>query len=109
MLKRENEALKQRMEPLAEVLNLLQTASADLAQVIFLKLRHGDATAVLNFIKGAVPDSRLSEQTAARAALPHVQTNLELELLVRHPVAYPTLSTVTDRKTSIGRSGQVQT
>ena len=55
MLKRENEALKQRLEPLAEVLTLLQTASADLAQVIFLKLRHGDAATVLNFIKGAVP------------------------------------------------------
>jgi len=109
MLKRENEALKQRLEPLAEVLTLLQTASADLAQVIFLKLRHGDAATVLNFIKGAVPDSRLSEQTAARAALPHVQSNLELELLVRHPVAYPTVGTATDRKTSIGRSGQVQT
>ena len=102
-------ALKQRIEPLAEVFSLLQTASPDLAQVIFLKLRHGDAATVLNFIKDAVPNSHISEQTVARAALPHVQSTLEFKLLGRHPVAYPTLSTVTDRKLSIGRSSQVQT
>lgn len=100
VLKRQNEALRKQAEPMEELLNLLKEAPMEIAQMVFLKLRHGDAASVLRFMGGPLGYRQLSEQRAAREVLPSVQSELELELMVRYPVAYPVLAPVADDKLS---------
>ena len=73
-----------------------------MSHIILLKLRYGDAASVLRFIKGAgaMSQTRLSEQMTARQFLPHIKSDLEFELMVRHSRAYPTLGVQTENATS---------
>ncbi|EXJ68129.1 uncharacterized protein A1O5_08744 [Cladophialophora psammophila CBS 110553] len=96
ILKRENDALRQRSDQLEEFLDLLKNSPMDLAQMSLLKLRHADPASVVGLLRAGDPRNPLSEQKTARAYLPPIQSDLEFERMVRHPVAYPMLGTRTD-------------
>ncbi|KIW32088.1 uncharacterized protein PV07_03660 [Cladophialophora immunda] len=97
ILKRENDALRQRSEHLEELLDLLKNSPMDLAQLTLLKLRYADPDSVVGLLRGGSPRNRLSEQKTAHAYLPEIQSHLEFAEMVQHPVAYPMLGMGTDK------------
>lgn len=97
VLKRENEALRRRSETLEELVKHMVCMPEDIAQVILWRLRTtSNPLLVLQSIRGETLSDQLSEQATARGILPLVQSGLEFELMVRHPVSYPTLDPLKD-------------
>jgi hypothetical protein len=55
-----------------------------------------DASSALSYFRGGPTGYRLSEQSTALSFLPPVQSDTELELMVRHPTAFPPLDASVD-------------
>ena len=92
MLKRELDTLKHRSNAMEELIDHLRYTPKDIAQMILERLRvTSDPALVLRSVQGDMLGHPISEITTARGVLPAMQSGLELELMVRHPVAYPTL------------------
>jgi len=97
-LKQNYSALKAELDDLHGLLDSLRLSSEDTAQAILQRLRtSGDVPVVLNQFRSFSVLPRLSEQDLARAHLPPTHSGKELELLARHPAAYPTLDPAVDR------------
>jgi hypothetical protein len=93
-LKRRCEELKLICAQLEELVTYLITAPEDKAQQALHQLRTNmDPFELLGIIKGEGLQPNPSELSTARAVLPNVQSDLELELLAKHPISYPTLDT----------------
>ncbi|KAI9691621.1 MAG: hypothetical protein M1822_007692 [Bathelium mastoideum] len=93
-LKRTYDDVKQNSDVLEELVHQMKHMPDETAQLMLKRLRTGaDLKLVLRSIKNdAVPPAtHLSEQTTARAILPSVHSEREMELMVRHPNAYPLL------------------
>lgn len=89
VLKRENIVLREKLATLQEIFEHLQSSTQHVAHNTVQRLGAGnDPSDVLKTLRGESPHAKLSEQTAARAILPPVHSDGELELLVRHPKAY---------------------
>lgn len=88
ILKRENIALREKLVAFQDIFEHLQSRTEHVAHDTVQRLSAGVAPAdILKALRGESPHT-LSEQTAARAILPAVHSDGELELLVRHPKAY---------------------
>lgn len=89
VLKRENIALREKLAALQEIFEHLQYRTQHVAHDTVQRLGAGtDPSDVLKTLRGEIPHATLSEQSTARAILPAVYSDGELELLVRHPNAY---------------------
>lgn len=90
VLKRENTTLRKKVSALHDILDLLKKMPPSDAQHFLRHFQTGtDPVDVLKALRGESARTALSEQETARASLPAVRSKCELELLVRHPVAYP--------------------
>lgn len=89
ILKRENIALREKLAAFQDIFAHLQGRTKHVAHDTVQRLGSGtDPTDVLKTLRGELPHVSLSEQAVARAILPAVHSDCELELLVRHPNAY---------------------
>ncbi|KZM24620.1 DNA binding [Ascochyta rabiei] len=89
ILKRENIALRDKLAVLQDIFEHLQGRTQHVAHDTVQRLGAGtNPSDVLKTLRGESPRTALSEQAAARAILPAVHSDCELELLVRHPKAY---------------------
>ncbi|KAJ4340815.1 hypothetical protein N0V87_002167 [Didymella glomerata] len=89
VLKRENISLREKIVAFQDIFEHLQSRAEHVAHDTVQRLGAGIAPAdVLRSLRGESPHSTLSEQATARAILPAVHSDGELELLVRHPKAY---------------------
>ncbi|KAH6642662.1 hypothetical protein C7974DRAFT_106916 [Boeremia exigua] len=89
VLKRENIALREKLVALQEIFEHLQSRTQHVAHDTVQRLGAGtDPSDVLKALRGQLPQAILSEQSTARAILPAVYSDGELELLVRHPKTY---------------------
>jgi hypothetical protein len=92
-LKRQINDLRHTSQDLQELITLLTYVPEDMAYDVLKRLRlTADVPAVLESMKGYRLDQGnrvLSEQATARSVLPLVQSTMELELMVRHPMLYP--------------------
>ncbi|KAJ4985949.1 hypothetical protein SVAN01_08531 [Stagonosporopsis vannaccii] len=89
VLKRENIALREKLVALQEIFEHLQHRTQHVTHDTVQRLGAGtDPSDVLKTLRGELPHATLSEQSTARAILPAVYSDGELELLVRHPNAY---------------------
>ncbi|KAF9701168.1 hypothetical protein EKO04_000294 [Ascochyta lentis] len=89
ILKRENIALREKLAAFQDIFEQLQSRTQHVAHDIVQRLGAGtNPTDVLKTLRGESPHTLLSEQAAARAVLPAIHSDCELELLVRHPKAY---------------------
>jgi hypothetical protein len=64
-----------------------------------------NATSVLRLIRGSAIRKSLSEQNTARSLLPDLHSQMELELMVRYPKAYPALDQTQNSGLLPGLSG----
>ncbi|KAF3000829.1 hypothetical protein E8E13_006783 [Curvularia kusanoi] len=89
VLKRENIALREKLAAFQDIFEHLQARSEHVTNDSMKRLGAGDDPSdVLKTLRGELPRAVLSEQSAARAMLPPIHSDGELELLVRHPKAY---------------------
>ncbi|KAJ8115819.1 hypothetical protein OPT61_g2622 [Boeremia exigua] len=89
VLKRENIVLREKLVALQEIFEHLQSRTQHVTHDTVQRLGTGaDPSDVLKTLRGELPHATLSEQSTARAILPAVYSDGELELLVRHPNAY---------------------
>lgn len=89
VLKRENIALREKLVALQEIFEHLQHRTQHVTHDTVQRLGAGtNPSDVLKTLRGELPHAVLSEQSTARAILPAVFSDGELELLVRHPNAY---------------------
>ena len=89
VLKRENITLREKLVALQEIFEHLQSRTQHVAHDTVQRLGAGtDPSDVLKTLRGELPHTTLSEQSTARAILPAVHSDGELELLVRYPKAY---------------------
>lgn len=89
VLKRENIALREKLVALQEIFEHLQHRTQHVTHDTVQRLGAGtDPSDLLKTLRGEMPHAILSEQSTARAILPAVYSDGELELLVRHPNAY---------------------
>lgn len=89
ILKRENIVMREKLVALQDLFEHLQSRPDHVAHDAVQQLRVGThPSEVLKTLRGELPRSKVSEQAAARAILPAVHSDGELELLVRHPKAY---------------------
>lgn len=89
ILKRENIALREKLGAFQDIFEHLQGRTQHVAHDTVQRLGAGsDPSDVLKTLRGELPQTTISEQAAARAVLPSVNSDCELELLVRHPKAY---------------------
>lgn len=89
ILKRENLALREKLVAFQDIFEHLQGRTQHVAHDTVQRLGAGtDPSDVLKTLRGELPHTTLSEQATARAILPTVNSDYELELLVRHPKAY---------------------
>lgn len=89
ILKRENIALREKLVAFQNIFDHLQGRTQLVAHETVQRLSAGvDPSDVLKSLRGELPHNHLSEHAAARASLPPVNSDGELELLVRHPKAY---------------------
>ena len=92
-LKRQINDLRHTSQDLQELITLLTYVPENVAYDVLKRLRlTGDVASVLESMKGYtfVQGSQvLSEQATARSVIPLVQSTMELQLMVRHPVLYP--------------------
>lgn len=92
ILKRENIALREKLAAFQDIFSHLQGRTQHIAHDTVQRLGAGtDPSDVLRTLRGELPRNTLSEQATARAILPPVYSDCELELLVRHPKAYSLL------------------
>ncbi|KAF2117392.1 hypothetical protein BDV96DRAFT_572001 [Lophiotrema nucula] len=95
-LKRENSTLKESHQALEELVNNLRFMPEEMAQTILQRLRTtSDPTSVLQSVDGSVFLGQPTEKAVARNLLKHessIQSDMEFELMVKHPAAYPTLN-----------------
>lgn len=92
VLKRENIALREKLAAFQDIFDHLESRTQHVAYDTVQRLGAGtDPSDVLKTLRGELPHTHLSEQAAARAILPSVHSDCELELLVRHPKAYSTI------------------
>ncbi|KAF2633415.1 hypothetical protein BU25DRAFT_444170 [Macroventuria anomochaeta] len=92
ILKRENIALREKLVAFQDIFEHLQGRTQHVAHDTVQRLGAGtDPSDVLKTLRGELPHAILSEQNTARAILPAVYSDGELELLVRHPKAYCTV------------------
>jgi hypothetical protein len=102
-LKREIETLKRSMTNLEMLISHLRNSPENIANDALQKLRtSSDIDSVLPIISPKVQNAHLSEQTTALAYLPPFYSHQELELIVQHPKAYPTLDPTKDQILSRG-------
>ena len=66
-----------------------------------------NTTSVLRLIRGSILRKSLSEQSTARSLLPALHSQMELELMVRYPKAYPALDRSQDSGLLQGLSGGI--
>ncbi|KAJ4357059.1 hypothetical protein N0V95_002797 [Ascochyta clinopodiicola] len=89
ILKRENIALREKLAAFQDIFEHLQGRTKHVAHDTVQRLGAGtDPSNLLKTLRGESPRAVLSEQATARAILPAVHSDCELELLVRHPKAY---------------------
>lgn len=89
ILKQENIAMREKIVTFHDIFDHLKRRTEHVAHDTVQRLSAGtDPSDVLKTLRGELPHSNLSEQAAARAILPAVYSDGELELLVRHPKAY---------------------
>ncbi|KAJ4378743.1 hypothetical protein N0V86_005614 [Didymella sp. IMI 355093] len=89
ILKRENIALREKLVAFQDIFEHLQSRAEHVTHDTVQRLGAGtEPSDVLKTLRGELPHANLSEQAAARAILPPVHSDGELELLVRHPKAY---------------------
>jgi hypothetical protein len=89
ILKRENIALREKLVAFQDIFEHLQGRTQHVAHDTVQRLGAGtDPSDVLKTLRGELPHTSLSEQATARAILPPIHSDCELELLVRHPKAY---------------------
>lgn len=89
ILKRENITLREKLVALQEIFEHLQGRTQHVAHDTVQRLGAGaNPSDVLKTLRGELPHTTLSEQATARAVLPAVHSDCELELFVRHPKAY---------------------
>lgn len=92
ILKRENIALREKLAAFQDIFEHFQGRTQHTAHDILQRLGAGtDPSDVLKTLRGELPHTVLSEQATARAILPPIYSDCELELIVRHPKAYPAL------------------
>ena len=96
-LKQNYSALKSELDELRGLLESIRLSPESTAQDILRCIRtSSDVPTVLRGVQKFSPLSRLSELDLARAQLPETHQGQELELLARHPAAYPTLDPSVD-------------
>jgi hypothetical protein len=89
ILKRENIALREKLVAFQDIFEHLLSRTEHVSHDTVQRLSAGtEPSDVLKTLRGELPHAMLSEQAAARAILPPVHSDGELELLVRHPKAY---------------------
>ena len=89
ILKRENIALREKLVAFQDIFEHLQGRTQHVAHDTVRRLGEGtDPSDVLKTLRGELPHMTISEQAAAKAILPPVHSDCELELLVRHPKGY---------------------
>ena len=92
-LKRENKSLRESNGTLVNVLDALKSMPKDDIAEYLKRLKSTDDqwAALSPVVPGSVHwGPLLPERMMARQVLPLVQSDVELELMVRHPFAYPT-------------------
>lgn len=89
-LKHKNTELRAKIAAFHDVIGLLQGMSPDDAQHSLHHLMNSqDPVAILNTLRGQSMGTSMSDEDTARAFFPAAHSKCELELLVRHPFAYP--------------------
>ena len=92
VLRREHDALQRKLSSAEALLNDLANAPEDVAKAALGELRAGsDPDTVLEMIKSDTMLDNSSQESTARATLSPVHTGPEVELTVRHSVAYSLL------------------
>ncbi|KAH6643025.1 nitrate assimilation regulatory protein nirA [Boeremia exigua] len=92
-LKSEVENLQRRLQEHSDFLQNLFTAPEDEILNIVRQLRSADGASALpsSYQSSAVVPTQLSEHVPARAVMASPESGIELELVMRHPTAYPAL------------------
>ena len=91
-LKRENATLHAKVNAFHRILDLLRDLPAEGVHDALHRLQIGsDPIAMLRTLQCETMIDAPSEQGLALSYLPQVHSQCELELLVRHPLAYPNL------------------
>jgi hypothetical protein len=92
-LKSKVESLQRRLQEHTDFLENIRNAPEDEAWRIVRQLRSTEnASAVLSLYQGRVGDTgQISQHTSARAVIPSTESNVESELVMVHPRAYPIL------------------
>ncbi|KAH7111123.1 hypothetical protein B0J11DRAFT_543878 [Dendryphion nanum] len=89
---RENTELRVQVAAFQNIIGLLKSMSPDSAQhSLHHLLTSNDPVAILQALRGKFTGTVISEQDTVRASFPAVHSKCELELQVRHPIAYLTL------------------
>ena len=97
-LKRENETLKEDSLAVQGVLEYLKSAPSHTAQALLEKLRTApDTMTALELAKEEGLVRQMSDQSTVQAILRSSDSDMEFELMVRHPIAYPILDQSADR------------
>jgi hypothetical protein len=88
----DTKTLREKLTAFQEIMEHLQNRPHHVTQGVLQRLGKGsNPIDVLKTLKGETPEAVVSEQDTARAILPTILSNCELELLVRHPNAYHTV------------------
>ncbi|KAI0122989.1 hypothetical protein BJ170DRAFT_642885 [Xylariales sp. AK1849] len=97
-LKQENDTLKAISKANDDLLQFLKEAPIETAWATLQELRlSSDPSKVLQRLAQGSSYSNVSEQEAARAILPPLDSQVELELIVKHPEAYPSIEILDNR------------
>ncbi|PVH93023.1 hypothetical protein DM02DRAFT_677109 [Periconia macrospinosa] len=92
-LKRQNIALQEKVDAFQQITHLMKDMPPTTVQDTIQQLLTGsNPVATLQTLTGKSITAGPSEQHVARTFYPRVNSPLELELLVRHPRAYPSIS-----------------
>jgi hypothetical protein len=90
VLQRENAELRAQVAAFHDIVDLLKSMPADAAQhSLHHVLTRSDPVTMLKALRGESIGAVISEQDTVRAFFPAVHSKCELELLFRHPIAYP--------------------
>ncbi|PSN59983.1 hypothetical protein BS50DRAFT_579503 [Corynespora cassiicola Philippines] len=91
-LKEENSSLNAKVAAFNDIVNLLKRMSPEAAQHALHRLSTGsDPVAMLKTLRGEPVQTVDSDEDTARSIFPAANSRCELELLVRHPIAYQAL------------------
>ncbi|KAF2647338.1 hypothetical protein K491DRAFT_784784 [Lophiostoma macrostomum CBS 122681] len=104
VLKRENIALTEKVNAFQQIIHLLKDMPPASAQDAMQRLLVGsDPVPLLQMLTGKTMAAGPSEQDVALTFYPSVHSRLELELLIRHPKAYPPLESSRTQIPSLSR------